>query len=265
MINCKKIKSKLEYDFHLAFDVTYSNKHDHFIIRLKESNKGLFEIITEVKNEIRLSITAKPDEYGVEFLSIINNSNSTQRQNFCNLWSNVGNKLVININGVNETKESFLNNRSDRKTFEARFSKVPYYEVKETADDEILKNISLICGMMLSLFDYSIKGYIEGNSHLEIVTKYERNPINKELCLYLKGYKCCVCGFDFEQTYGEIGKDFIEVHHVVMVSTMGENYSVDINNDLYPVCPNCHAMIHRKFPPYTINEMKDIVEKNKIK
>ena len=117
--------------------------------------------------------------------------------------------------------------------------------------------------MMLSLFDYSIKGNIEGNAHDEVVTKYERNPINRQLCLYLKGYKCCVCGFNFEETYGDVGKEFIEVHHAKMVSTMDENYHVDINNDLFPVCPNCHAMLHRKFPPYTINEMKEIIAKNK--
>ncbi len=265
MIDCEKIKSKLESEFHLAFDISYNNKRNYFVTRLKESNKGLFEIIIEIKNEIRLNITAKPDEYGIDFLSLINESNSTKRQNFCNLWDKVGNKLTLIINGVNETKESFVNNQNEWKVFEAKFTKVPYYEAKENADDEALRYISLICGMMLSLFDYSINGYSEGNAHQELVTKYERNPINRELCLYLKGYKCSVCGFDFEKTYGEIGKEFIEVHHTIMVSTMGENYNVDINKDLFPVCSNCHAMLHRKFPPYTIEEMKEIIENNKHK
>ncbi len=265
MIDCDKIKSKLENEFHLAFDVSHSSKHDNFVVRLKETHKELFEIIIEIKSDIRLNITAKPDQYGIEFLSLINKSNETQRQNFCDLWDKVGNKLALLINGISETKESFISNQSNWKTFEAKFSKVPYYESKENADDEAIKYISLICGMMLSLFEYSINGYVEGNSHEEVVTKYERNPINRELCLYLKGYKCSVCGFDFEKTYGDIGKEFIEVHHAVMVSTMGDNYHVDINNDLFPVCPNCHAMLHRKFPPYTIDEMKAIIEKNKEK
>ena len=263
MIDCDKIKSRLENEFHLAFDVSYSHKHDNFIIRLKETNKELFEIIAEIKNNIRLNITAKPDQYGIDFLSLINKSSQTQRQNFCNLWDKVGDKLTLYINGISESKESFVNNQSNWKTFEVKFSKFPYYESKDNLDEEATKYISWICGMMLSLFDYSIKGYVEGNAHEEVVTKYERNPINRELCLYLKGYKCSVCGFDFEETYGEIGKKYIEVHHAVMVSTMGENYHVDINNDLFPVCSNCHAMLHRKFPPYTIEEMKENIEKKK--
>ena len=263
MIDCNKIKSKLENEFHLAFDISYSYKHDNFIVRLKDTNKELFEIIVEIKNNIRLNITAKPDQYGIDFLSLINKSSQTQRLNFCDLWDKVGDNLTLYINGIRETKDSFTNNQSDWKTFEVTFSKAPYYELKEDSDAEVVKYISLICGMMLSLFDYSIKGYVEGNAHEEVVTKYERNPINRELCLYLKGYKCSVCGFDFEETYGDIGKEFIEVHHTVMVSTMGENYHVDINNDLSPVCSNCHAMLHRKFPPYTIDEMKEIIERNK--
>ncbi len=263
MISCESIKIKLENEFYLAFDVSYNNKYDYFIIRLKESNKELFELIVEIKNEIRLKIIAKPDEYGIDFLSLINKSNTIKRKNFCNLWDKVEKKLNLIIDGNYETKESFINNQNNWKTFEIEFSKVPYYEIKEDADDEAIKYITLICGMMLSLFDYSINGYAEGNKHEEITTKYERNFINRELSLYLKGYKCSICGFDFEKTYGKIGKEFIEVHHEVMVSDMGENYTVDILKDLFPVCPNCHAMLHRKYPPYTIDEMKEIIEQNK--
>lgn len=265
MTKCEKIKFKLESEFHLVFDVAYNNKHEYFVVRPAESNKQLFEIIAEIKDGIRLNIVARPDEYGIDFLSMINSSNRTKRQNFCDLWAKLGNQLVLKVNGIDETKESFLCDESIWRQFEIKFSKLPYYEDKERADEEVSKYISLICGMMLSLFDYSINGYVEGNAHEEVMNKYERNSINRELCLFLKGYKCSVCGFDFEQTYGEIGKDFIEVHHAKMVSDMGENYCVDILNDLFPVCPNCHAMLHRKYPPYTIDEMKEIVGENKRK
>jgi 5-methylcytosine-specific restriction protein A len=45
--------------------------------------------------------------------------------------------------------------------------------------------------------------------------------------------------------YGEIGRGFIHVHHVVPISSIGESYKVDPAKDLVPVCPNCHAMLHR--------------------
>ncbi len=38
----------------------------------------------------------------------------------------------------------------------------------------------------------------------------------------LSSYKCCICGFDFEETYGQIGEGFIEVHHIKPVSSLKE-------------------------------------------
>ena len=86
----------------------------------------------------------------------------------------------------------------------------------------------------------------EGESHQVYTTRYERNPVARNRCIELKGCKCSICGFDFEKTYGEIGKGFIHVHHIVPVSEIGESYRVDYEKDLIPVCPNCHAMLHRK-------------------
>lgn len=46
--------------------------------------------------------------------------------------------------------------------------------------------------------------------------------------------------------YGSLGKGFIHVHHKIPLSEIGDEYEVDYVNDLIPVCPNCHAMLHRK-------------------
>ena len=104
--------------------------------------------------------------------------------------------------------------------------------------------------MILSISKYSIVGYSEGQKEIAQEQRYERNPINRKLCLLHKGYKCCVCGFDFEKEFGEIGKSFIEVHHSLPVSQMGENHVVDPLKELYPLCSNCHTMIHKKSPPF---------------
>jgi len=53
-----------------------------------------------------------------------------------------------------------------------------------------------------------------------------------------------VCKFNFEETYGEIGKGFIHVHHIKPLASSGET-RVDPYNDLVVVCPNCHSIIHR--------------------
>lgn len=89
--------------------------------------------------------------------------------------------------------------------------------------------------------------------------KYERNQKARRECVEKKGYKCLVCGQDFEATYGEIGIGFIHVHHLTPISSIGKEYQLNVDTDLAPVCPNCHYMLHRKNPPYTIEELKDIL------
>ena len=63
----------------------------------------------------------------------------------------------------------------------------------------------------------------------------------------------------FFEKYGDIGKDYIEVHHLIPVSQMGANYIVDPIKDLAPLCSNCHSMIHKKNPPYTIEELRSLI------
>jgi hypothetical protein len=104
---------------------------------------------------------------------------------------------------------------------------------------------------------------IEGAKKQITVNAYERNSKARSKCINKHGYICAVCNFDFEKTYGDIGKKFIHIHHLKEISSIAENYEVDPKKDLIPVCPNCHAMLHKKKPAYTINEMKKILNKNK--
>ena len=100
------------------------------------------------------------------------------------------------------------------------------------------------------------KTYTEGTANQITQTRYERNPHAKVACINHYGYSCSVCEFDFEKRFGELGKNFIHVHHLIQVATVGETYQVDPIKDLRPVCPNCHAMLHRQNPPLTIEELK---------
>jgi 5-methylcytosine-specific restriction protein A len=101
---------------------------------------------------------------------------------------------------------------------------------------------------------------IEGTKRSRLVSIFERNPEAREECLRYHGTTCHVCGFVFEIHYGSIGKGFIHVHHVVPVSEIRQEYKVDPVNDLAPVCPNCHAMLHKRTPPHTIAELKAIMK-----
>jgi 5-methylcytosine-specific restriction protein A len=97
--------------------------------------------------------------------------------------------------------------------------------------------------------------YVEGATKLIYVNYYERNPQARKKCIEHYGMKCVACGFDFESVYGEAGKGFIHVHHVVPLSEVGSSYVVDPVEDLRPLCANCHAVVHRTVPALTISEL----------
>lgn len=102
-------------------------------------------------------------------------------------------------------------------------------------------------------------GLFEGIKRTVTVNSYERNQKARRNCIsHWKAY-CRVCGLDFEKVYGEIGKGFIHVHHVVKISDIGEKYEIDPIHDLIPVCPNCHSMLHKTEPPLSIEKLKSII------
>jgi 5-methylcytosine-specific restriction protein A len=99
-------------------------------------------------------------------------------------------------------------------------------------------------------------GFPEGATSQVLVNKYERDPRNRAAAISIHGYCCLACGFDFEELYGDLGRDFVIVHHVVPVSQLGADYVVNIAKDLITLCANCHAMIHRQDPPLTLDQLK---------
>jgi len=102
--------------------------------------------------------------------------------------------------------------------------------------------------------------YTEGSKRQIIVNSYERNLKARKKCIEHYGCKCQCCGLDFEVKYGEIGKGFIHVHHLKQIAEIGNEYEVNPIEDLIPLCPNCHAMIHKNNPPFLISELKKIMK-----
>jgi|GEM_PF-6657043 len=101
----------------------------------------------------------------------------------------------------------------------------------------------------------------EGAKKPIIVNSYERNPRARQLCLKKYGYVCCVCGFNFEKFYGKIGAGYIEVHHLKPLNEINEKYQVDPIKDLRPICPNCHAMLHKA--SVSIDELIILIDNRK--
>jgi 5-methylcytosine-specific restriction enzyme A len=94
--------------------------------------------------------------------------------------------------------------------------------------------------------------HFEGAVRQVMVNLFERDPNARKACLAHYGYKCRCCDASLVEFYGDIAREFIHVHHLVPLSDIKTEYSIDPIKDLVPVCPNCHAMLHRRRPPYTI-------------
>jgi 5-methylcytosine-specific restriction enzyme A len=102
----------------------------------------------------------------------------------------------------------------------------------------------------------NIETHWEGSATQTVVNRYERDPRARAKCIDAYGTVCRVCNMNFEKVYGAIGEGFIHVHHIKQLSDIGKEYEVNPISDLVPVCPNCHAMLHKKRPPFTISELR---------
>lgn len=100
----------------------------------------------------------------------------------------------------------------------------------------------------------------EGQKRTIQVNAYERDPEARAVCIRRYGTRCYVCGFDFQKVYGSLGKGFIHVHHLAPLAR-GGRVATDPVVDLRPVCPNCHAMLHRVEPPLPIAQLKKLLQR----
>jgi hypothetical protein len=76
--------------------------------------------------------------------------------------------------------------------------------------------------------------------------------------------KCQVCGFSFEEFYGERAKEYCEVHHLIPLAQLKESTETHLE-DLAILCANCHRVVHLTNPPCTLEDLRKIVLHNKQK
>jgi 5-methylcytosine-specific restriction protein A len=94
----------------------------------------------------------------------------------------------------------------------------------------------------------------------------ERNRSLSHKVKKLQGYTCKACGFNFQDRYGDIGRDFIEAHHCVPISSLSrEKIQLDPGRDFIVLCSNCHRMIHRVQPIPTLEEFRAVLKMQEIK
>lgn len=103
----------------------------------------------------------------------------------------------------------------------------------------------------------------EGSVRSITVNAYERSSVAREKCILHYGCRCAACGMMLAETYGDAAQGLIHVHHLRQLADISAKYSVDPIADLRPVCPTCHAVIHSRNPPFTIEEVTAMIEAQK--
>jgi 5-methylcytosine-specific restriction protein A len=135
--------------------------------------------------------------------------------------------------------------------------------VRDGHSPELIAKISLFLNRELPQPSYSKSddgpSLMEGALSQVVSNIYERNAKARKLCIDHFGSACQVCLFTFFERYGDVGDGFIHVHHIKPVSTRSGKYQIDPVRDLRPVCPNCHAMIHKQDPPLSIDELRNLL------
>ncbi|MDQ3557473.1 MAG: HNH endonuclease [Gemmatimonadota bacterium] len=103
------------------------------------------------------------------------------------------------------------------------------------------------------------QSYPEGTLRRVYANAYERNPAVRARCIAHHGLDCSVCRMSFAKEYGAVAARLIHVHHLRPLAELRGRHEVDAIEDLRPVCPNCHGVIHLRTPPYTIKEAQELI------
>lgn len=273
------MKETLEKIFDIPFLVESGIDSYPWVRVTPKGEKGqMFSIKVTNRSDVRLVISFEPQSFSAALVASMGRADDEKRGAFCDLvrlQMARGGVVSMLINGAPVEPHDFSTWPMQE------WRKVEYHTVvvlpegvsgeRDQVMDKVREWGCLVMGTFLSLvrIDLVERSPIvepnalapqkEGDRLSVVVNKYERSAVNRFLCIAKHGVTCSVCGFDFKQKYGEIGDGFIHVHHVVPVSKLGPGYVIDPENDLVPVCPNCHAMLHRKDPPYMPGELRQII------
>lgn len=245
--------------------------------RLKEGDKFLFLLkapyrkicgFGSFKYYENLTIREAWDRFGtsngVESLVALRGHSITyaRRHSVNNLASNDDNREIgcIVLSDVKFfSEEEFISTEEFLKVpFPLHTQKLKYFDM------DLPSGLFENTGLRLPEEVLETDSLFEGSKKQITVNAYERNPIARRKCLEHYGYNCTVCKFNFFERYGEIGTDFIHVHHLKELKQIGREYEINAIQDLRPVCPNCHAMLHKREPAYSISELQEIINKFSI-
>lgn len=219
----------------------------------------------------RIRIDFTPGKFAADLLSDMGRADENGRAVFRAILSDCASRGARIDFRVNGRPYDFMSNEPWRQNW-TRLSLHLSKGQLELGTDEGESDASIICqwtarfaSAITSILpleediDYSengIAGFPEGAQTTVKTNKYERDRRNRAAAIAIHGDSCMACDIKLSNLYGEVAEGFIEVHHVIPVSQLGEGYVIDPANDLVPLCPNCHSVAHRRSPPFSVEEIR---------
>lgn len=184
-----------------------------------------------------------------------------------------GADVVLNLNGTTRSYRDKAIWEESWRSFGFVVSKgmLAINEGDDTADMHLLEEwATRVAAAVISLLpveedvedSFEAQCLPEGAKMRIEVNRYERDRRNRAAALAIHGHKCMACGTDMAELFGSVAEGLIEVHHVVPVSQVGPGYMIDPKSDLVPLCPNCHAVAHRRSPPYSVEELQNMLRRD---
>jgi 5-methylcytosine-specific restriction protein A len=224
--------------------VTPRNQQCILLLITSEKSKGMTQYIDHFDGEI---LKIEGEKGHINDLRIINAETNKEE---IHLFFRETNKLPFTYYG-----------KVTLKRHEIHKNKPSHFEFSTEKNTAVATSNIITEEITHGIVDEQFIPDFEGRKIIKTHTTYERSPKNRAKCIELQGNTCKICGFNFNEMYGEdLARDYIEVHHITPVSSSEQK--IDPATDLIPLCSNCHSMIHRY---YKITLRPDELKKRLLK
>lgn len=264
----------------LAFEVTQgqSAEGERFYTLCLESHSAdhtfLIRVILEWR---RLKVSFEPGKFARDLLSSMASADQAGKAAFTSVLAHCtdqGAAVQLQVNGVPLAFNSPEVWKRDWERFRLTINKGPL-ESGPGSDESAPEIIGLWTQRMVAAVaailplesgqathDLGTDGYPEGMLSRVMVNRYERDSRNRAAAIALHGSHCKACEMEFGSRYGEVAAGYIEIHHLTPVSQLGPDYVLNPETDLVPLCPNCHAIIHRRNPPFSVADLRKMLARS---
>lgn len=224
----------------------------------------------------RLDVHFRPGNFAGDLMSAMGSADETGRRTFrtvLDVCRDADAEIALAVNGMSCLPDDSAIWETEWRSFGLGVRK-GMLAINDGDAQEDMRQIELwtsrVAAAVLALLPLEVEdeglevspeviGLPEGAKVRMEVNRYERDRRNRAAALAIHGYSCKACKLDMSEHYGAAAAGLIEVHHVTPVSQLGKDYLIDPRTDLVPLCPNCHSVSHRRTPPYSVDDLREML------